>query len=413
MENNETGKKMDKKKLALVVAVAVIALGGVGYKVYADTQYKEKVAQALSATTKTDNELTFLEKELAGFYESDDQEFLAKEVTTEDLSSWKAKLDKLILPKYEVSSKELTTKISSVAKEKEAIEGDFAVVSEKLTQQELLNAMFQKDKAINGSIVKGDLVIIDDLKNEQLITFPEDEKGTWAEAVKKVLKNASDQLAQIKKSSEQVDKLFKDNKVIAKIDDKVLKSVQDEVKKIRNEKARKAQEARIKQVTDEISKRKKAEEKVKAEEAAKAVGGTVVVDNSGNVKVVSASGEELTQTGDGSSSTWVADTSSQGNASNGWTAPADSNNNSSGNQTQPPATQPPVAPPTVTPPVTEPPVTQPPANTHGSQCEVGGLYPTYAAAEAAGFAAGANRVRVSTVYCEHNIVVGYSYTITG
>lgn len=260
---------LSKKKLAVMGTVVVFAVSGVGIgvKVSADNQYKEQLAQALQSTNKVDKEIDTLEKELMAFYENEDQEFFVKDLCGTDFDSLKRSIDKIVISKYKVTSKELTNKLVSAKSEKGAISDHFIAVEEQFNQQEWLNAYFQKDKAINGSTVKSDLVIVDDLKSDHLLTLSDEDKGVWAEATKKVLKNATDQLDQIKKSLVQIDKLFKDNKVIDPVDDKALKAAQDDVKKIKNEKARKEQEARLKQVTDEVAKRKAAEDKAKAESA--------------------------------------------------------------------------------------------------------------------------------------------------
>lgn len=278
---------LSKKKLAVMGTVVVFAVSGVGIglKVNADNQYKEKIGQALQATNSVDKEIDTLEKELLAFYEGDDQEFLVKDLSVAELNSLKESIDKVVLPKYEVSSKELTSKLVRTKSEKESVVDNFVTIKGKLDQQELLNSFFQKDKAINGSNVTTDLVIIDDLKKDQLFSLSEEDKGVRAEAIKKVLKNATDQLDQIKKTSEQIDKFFKDNKVIDPVDDKALKIAQDDAKKIKNEKACKAQEARLKQVTDEVAKRKAAEDKVKAEAVQ-----TTVADPTNNTASATTSG---------------------------------------------------------------------------------------------------------------------------
>ncbi|WP_314208253.1 hypothetical protein [Vagococcus salmoninarum] len=316
-------KELGKKKLITLGAVAVIGVAGVsglGYKVYADNLYKENVTHALKQEQTKKDKLSKVEQEILALYQDELKDFLANDVTVNTVNGLREAVEPVTKPSYDVKSGKLTIEIDAVLAKKETVVSDLVTVEEKIVIQDKVNGLFQKEKAINGKTVKDNLVIVDNLKAETIPNTKDfDKDSKWTLAMNKVIGNAMTQLKQIDSATKVVNGLYDKKEVSKKATVKDVEKATKEVKGIKNEKARKALEARVKKVSDELKKR----EKAAAEKKAKEVGGKVVETSDGKVVIEDQSGNTLTQ--EGQSNNWKSDTQTQQ-----WTA----DNQSSGSNNQ-------------------------------------------------------------------------------
>lgn len=257
-------------------------------------------------------------------YQDELKDFLANDVTVDTVNGLRESVETMTKPSYDVKSAQLTTEIDAVLEKKETVVSELFTVEEKVVIQDKVNGLFQKEKAINGKTVKDNLVIVDNLKAETIPNTKDfDKDSKWTLAMNKVIGNAMTQLKQIDSATKVVDGLYDKKEVSKKATVKDVEKATKEVKGIKNEKARKALEARVKKVSDELKKR----EKAAAEKKAKEVGGKVVETSDGKVVIEDQSGNTLTQ--EGQSNNWESDTQTQQ-----WTADNQSSgsNNQSSNQ---------------------------------------------------------------------------------
>ncbi|MBP2098795.1 hypothetical protein [Enterococcus rivorum] len=424
-------KGLSKSKKILLTAVTVLAVGGIGGTVYANEQSKQKLAEAQETVNKATGELKELNKDINKLFDSKDPNFLVKGVTEGQVDELKSKTDPIFIVAEEKNKK---IDFSEYNREKMSTVESMDKLETAFKTQSAINNLYKKDKetlAMNGSDVKKDLPIVDDLKTETVETtkkefFKQDSKVPYEKVVNELILNTENQLKQIAVAKQAVVKVFKDNKVIS-TDSKLYDAAKVETDKIKNEKAKKELADQLTKVKADIDKKaKEAEEKKKAEEVKKVAEQTKVAEQNvaqqaqGNVtnNNSGATGGNESNTGGGyptdnatggggnqgggSGNTGGEPSNPNAGGGSGNTGGEPSNPNAgggagggSGNES------------------TGGGQVAPPTNQHGPQCEQPGLYPSYAAAQAAGFDAGANRVRVKAVYCEHGVIVGYTYEITG
>lgn len=133
-------------------------------------------------------------------------------------------------------------------------------VQNMLTAQERINGLFGKPVVV-GDTVLTNVAIKDDLKADNVETaknsyYKKGSKSEWQRAINTLLEQADEQLKQIEKSKQMLEKVFKDNKVI-NIDKENYDSAKTEIDKIKNEKIKNELSERLKQVQNEIDKQEK------------------------------------------------------------------------------------------------------------------------------------------------------------
>jgi hypothetical protein len=279
-------KGMSKKKKLLVAALLIVAIGGTGTAVYANSQTQQKLNEAQAIVDKEHSMLQGLEKEIQALFDEKDSNFLAEGVTTDQIDVLKEKVaavDKSY-SSIDVDLKKLDTKAFS--KEKTTAGDQLAVASDKLELQEAVNALFsEKDKtALKGSTVNKELAIVDNLDKKVIESVKElsgdTDESTFDQAISDLIAAAEGQLKQIDTATTAVQKVYKD-KVIS-TDQKLYDAAKKEVDKIKNAKAKKTlsdQLAKVKAAIDKKAQDAKTAEEKKQEEAAQAAAAATAAEN--------------------------------------------------------------------------------------------------------------------------------------
>ncbi|WP_321386442.1 hypothetical protein [uncultured Enterococcus sp.] len=279
-------KGMSKKKKLLVAALLIVALGGTGTAVYANSQTQQKLNEAQAIVDKEYSTLQGLEKEIQALFDEKDSNFLAEGVTADQIDTLKEKVaaaDKSY-SSIDVDLKKLDTKAFS--KEKTTAGDQLAVASDKLDLQEAVNALFsEKDKtALKGSTVNKDLAIVDNLDKKVIESVKElsddTDESTFDQAISDLIAAAESQLQQIDTATTAVQKVYKD-KVIS-TDQKLYDAAKKEVDKIKNAKAKKTlsdQLAKVKAAIDKKAQDAKVAEEKKQEEAAQVTSEAAAAEN--------------------------------------------------------------------------------------------------------------------------------------
>ena len=284
MKLNERWSQLSKKSkmaVGLVGLVCVVAIVG-GGSAYANNQSQQKMAvetqQTLDTTTTKLSDLTTMVEALL---DSKDQNYLAQDVTEKQVNELKKEvgltiqsvskdtlsgnkaLDKVDFSDYEQAKTEINTQLDKVQKA--------------LETQTTINSLYKQDKenvAMNGSKVKKDLPIKDDLKKETVEKakkelFEKDTKVPYNKTINDLVTTAENQVNQIEKAKSEVAKVFKDGKVVS-TDKKLYETAKTETDKIKNEKAKKSLSDQLAKVKSDLDKKEKEEsEKAKTAEATK------------------------------------------------------------------------------------------------------------------------------------------------
>ncbi len=263
-------EKLSKKTKLIITSVGVIAALAVGGSVYASNQSKQKLDEAQKVITTKTTGLTDLEVKINKLFDDKDNNFLAKNVTKDQVKTLREEFDRLSIGKQteKVDLKEYNKEAGDTEKALKALE-------KKVDAQTAINQLFKQEKenaALNGSVVKKDLSIVDDLKKETVEStkkeyYKKDSKTAYDKAINDLIVNAENQVKQIETAKQAVSKIFKENKVIS-TDHKLYDTAKTETDKIKNAKAKKSLNDQLSKVKTDIE--KKAEESKKQSEAKEA-----------------------------------------------------------------------------------------------------------------------------------------------
>lgn len=270
---NSFKKRLTKKQRRLfVTAVAVIAVSGsVGYKVYADIQTQKQTEQTQLLINKQASALKELQQEIQNLYSNENTDFLNKDVSKETVTSLQNKLSDIEKKYSNIPASSLTSlKTKYYTDVLTECTSSLKNVQDMLITQEQTNGLFS-EMVIVGGTVSTNVAIKDDLKTDNVETaknsyYKKGSKSEWQKAINTLLDQADEQLKQIEKSKQMLEKVFKDNKVI-NIDQENYDSAKTEINKIKNEKIKNELSESLKQVQNEIDKQEKERlEKEKAEQ---------------------------------------------------------------------------------------------------------------------------------------------------
>ncbi|MEI5992352.1 hypothetical protein A5881_003908 [Enterococcus termitis] len=265
-------RKLTKKQLVLIAVVVVLGVGGT--YAYTQNQSSVKASEAKQEVKATTKKLEDLNKEFAALYDKKDPDFLVKGIKAKQITDLQEKLTKVATIKKD---KELSKKeYAAYEQEVKSVKANLTSATKKLDALVDINGLFlqtQTAVAINGSDVKKDLAIVDDLKKETVekvskAYFKEGATKSYDKTINELLTNAENQLNQIDKAKSEVVKVYKDGKVVS-TDNKLYDTAKAETDKIKNEKAKKALNDQLDKVKADMDKQV-AEDKVKADETAKA-----------------------------------------------------------------------------------------------------------------------------------------------
>lgn len=264
-------KKLSKKQLGLIAAVVFLSAGGT--YAYAQNQSSVKAAEAKQEVKETTKKLEDLNKEAAALYDPKDSDFLVKGIKAKQITDLQEKVTKVATIKKD--KKLSKSEYTAYDQEVKSVNDNLTKATEKLNALVDINGLFQQTQtvaAINGSDVKKDLAIADDLKRETIekvskAYFKEGATKTYDKTINELLSNAETQLNQLDKAKIEVSKVYKDGKVVS-TDNKLYDTAKAETDKIKNEKAKKALIDQLDKVKADIDKQA-AEEKAKAEETTK------------------------------------------------------------------------------------------------------------------------------------------------
>lgn len=256
-------KKLTKKQkttIISVVGVAVIAFGGT--YAYGQSQSNKKLAEAKQELTVSTNKLAELEKQIVALLDSKDSNYLAKDVKEEQIT----KLKKQVETETTLKDTENLPKADydTFKKQSKAVQQDIQKVETAYKTQTTVNGLFKqtdKEVAMNGSDVKKDLPIADDLKKETVEQAKKEvykDKSTvpYDKTVNELLTNAENQINQLEKAKAEVAKVYTDGKVIS-TDTKAYDTAKAETDKVKNEKAKKDLSDQLAKVKTDIDKKAK------------------------------------------------------------------------------------------------------------------------------------------------------------
>lgn len=240
----------------------------------------------------TTNKLSDLNKKVQALFDSKDQNYLSRDVTDEQVKDLQEQVSSTIqsISKDTLSDNKTLAKVSfdGYDKVKNDVEDQLEKAEKMIATQSAVNLFFKHDEktqALNGTDVKKDLPITDNLKKETIETAKKDvetkdEPTSFEQTVSDLLKNAEDQINQISKAKTEVAKVFKDGKVTS-TDKKAYDTAKAETDKIKNAKAKKELSDQLSKVKADIDKKEKAEAEKKADTSnaeTKAEGNNVTAD---------------------------------------------------------------------------------------------------------------------------------------
>ncbi|MFD1902672.1 hypothetical protein GQR36_26255 [Enterococcus termitis] len=160
-------EKLRTKTKLMITCVGVIAVFAVGGGVYANSQSKQKIEDAQKVVDKERGTLRDITKELHKLLDSKDNEFLAKDVTSEKIKELQDEFDQATkkVSSISIDLKKLNreTYASEETDTKELLEK----IEKNYAAQNAVNKLYQfddKSMVLNGSKVTKDLAIADDLK---------------------------------------------------------------------------------------------------------------------------------------------------------------------------------------------------------------------------------------------------------
>jgi len=286
-------KKVTKKQLGLIAAVVLLGAGGT--YAYTQNQSKVKASEVKQEVKETTKKLEDLNKEVAALYDTKDSDFLVKGIKAKQITDLQEKVTKVATIKKD---KDLSKKeYAAYDQEVKAVNDNLTSATTKLNALVDINGLFQQTQtavAINGSDVKKDLAIADDLKRETVekvskAYFKEGATKTYDKTINELLANAENQLNQIDKAKVEVANVYKEGKVVS-TDNKLYDTAKAEIDKIKNEKAKKALSAQLEKVKADIDKQA-AEDKTKTDETTKAQS-EAASPQANNTTVAQASGNQ-------------------------------------------------------------------------------------------------------------------------
>lgn len=237
---------MNKKVLGIsigAVALLAIIIGGIVLQKQASERKQiEAVQSELSTIEKEAKKKGELYTSVAALYD-EEFDFLAKDTTIKMIEKAEASLSKK-QTKINKLEKAYGSKVKASAAEKavEKLQEQVTLAKDKREIQTEVNALFSsKESAIEGDKVKKELAITADLTEEDITaiteTFEDYEEldGKWKEAIDAIIKNAEDQVAQVKKINKLLDEAFDGNLPKETLKQSDYDTLNKEVAKVKNE----------------------------------------------------------------------------------------------------------------------------------------------------------------------------------
>lgn len=275
-------KNLSNMKKTAIALVTILAVGGAGATAYASNQSKQKMIEAQAMITTKTNDLKELENDINQLFDPVENNFLKRNITEDQVKEVSKKLNAILNDKYDerLYLSDYNEESANAKKAMNKLEATFKI-------QTAINKLYKNDKntvAINGSEVKKDLAIADDLKVDSVEEVKgavglsggsvQEEHTTFDEVAIDLVKNAENQLKQIDTATQAVKKVYEGNKVVS-TDSKLYDSAKTETDKIKNAKAKKDLSDQLEKVKKDID--KKVEEPKKQEEQKQAPEGTETV----------------------------------------------------------------------------------------------------------------------------------------
>ncbi|MFS1058402.1 hypothetical protein ACFC9I_04200 [Enterococcus casseliflavus] len=234
------GKPLFKTLTVLFVGIGAVAICLLGYRQNNQKQYEQRVAYAQTAIATEKDSLTAIAEEIGKLYSNDDQTFLRKNLTQEDVSKLVAKLAaiKVSADDYGIEDDALPSDSKDIQAQKTTLDDQLKDVEAKLNVQSAADILFIKgisnwQKAENNVIIKADLKVTDVGNVRENLNFFDD--SNWKDLVTEYLGYADAQLDRIAKLDESFASMLKDNVVTNEVTlDKYL-AVVDSINQVRNE----------------------------------------------------------------------------------------------------------------------------------------------------------------------------------
>ncbi|MEI5992410.1 hypothetical protein A5881_003966 [Enterococcus termitis] len=264
-------KKLTKKQLGLIAAIALIGVGG--SIIYTSSQNQVKAQQ--EQVDKQAEKFATLDKEVKALFDEKKPSFLSENTTKEKIEG--------LNQRYQTLSKEVDgsvdtkkVKADKYLKHSSACKNELDQAQLKMESQTAVNKLYQeKDKkgVLHGTTVVKDRAIADDVTEKSVMETKkvygyEKPENDFEKAVNDLFKEAERQVGQQTKAKKAVEQVYKDNKVVS-TDNKLYDTAKTETDKIKNEKAKKALNDQLDKVKADMDKQA-AEDKAKADETAKA-----------------------------------------------------------------------------------------------------------------------------------------------
>jgi len=234
------GKPLFKTLAVLFVAIGAIAICLLGYRQNNQRQYEQRVAYAETAIAAEKDSLATIAESIASLYSGEDQTFLKKDLTQEDVSKIVAKLAsvKVSADDYGIDDDALPSASKEIQEQKQALDNELKDAEAKIKVQADTDALFTKgvsnwQKAENDVIITKDLKVTDVGNVRENLNFFDDSK--WKDLVTEYLGYADAQLDRIAKLDESFDSMLKDDVVTSEVTLEKYLSVVESINQIRNE----------------------------------------------------------------------------------------------------------------------------------------------------------------------------------
>lgn len=202
--------------LVTVVGVAAVAVCLIGYRVNSERRYDQKVAYAQATADKEAEKMDKVEEAVAELFADKDKNFLNKDVTSESVDTLVSQL-KSVKTKGEdfgIKDDALPDNIAALAVRKEAAEAEVALAVPKVTLQNSINQLFEKE--LDWQKLKDNQAITTEATSDEVEELREDValiSGPWQTLALNYLESADSQLKQADKVDQAIAEIYKDKKL--------------------------------------------------------------------------------------------------------------------------------------------------------------------------------------------------------
>lgn len=326
--------------IATSVLIGAFAVGGTGYAVSKTvSNHKEAVAGAKQGIKYEESSLKSIRSSVSKM--SDKDGYLTSTASIAKLKGYQKKINRMSdsHTDFHIKKDDLKNPISVVKLDKKSVSKKVTAMERKVTIQDKVNSLFES-KAINGKKVSKP-AIKDRLTKDQVKSINEKyvnthkENSKWFASIKSSVNEANAQLKQIDNAKKEVEKVYKNNKVVKGVSRSKYNSAKKQVDKIKNESVKKDLNSKLGKVLKEVKSnedkaRKEAEKKARVQSANTSQGSAKSTQSSNGQSTPSNSNSGVSSSSNGVSSSSDTSTGSSNGGSSSYSSGSSNSYNGGG-----------------------------------------------------------------------------------